>query len=246
MADQQQQHRGNWRDRGPKEPPEKKIVIDVESFELKGNYWEFLLVAKITQGKRIVDQGSIQFFLDGTPIDSPKSIDAGRAEVGVEGVVSKDTRFFSVEAQVSGGESARAYKRIDLKAMGLMPEKKKVGPADLEIKAEGLNGVYQVNMQIIDSEGKGAKGTVRVITQKGKTDYETQEDGVAFDTIKIDRSQKIRFLVLGTKIDKELSWVGPSKVRPCCPTDLPNEVTSFLSGLIAGFKARRNAERRQS
>lgn len=111
-------------------------------------------------------------------------------------------------------------------------------PADLEVKAEGQNGKYYINMQIVDADNIGIKGEIRVITNTGKIDLPTDEKGVVFEELKLRKSQEVRFLVLGTKIDKKLSLLGPDKPTPRCPAT-PQNATGLFSGLGLGWKARK-------
>ena len=227
------------RQREPRQPQPIKVAIETEEPAKIGDSWSILATAIVSQGNRTLDGREVQFFVDGVKYDQPtQTDDNGRAQIDIQGI-DADAKRISVEAQIVG-QAARVRKIV-------APQKSSENmckPTDLEVKAEGKNGVYQVNMQIVDVEGKGVPGKIRVMSEEETNDYTSEPDGSYFDKITISKSQEIHFLVLGTAVDKKLSLLGPHKPQPKCPIT-PIIITGFFSGLDAGWQARKAASEKK-
>lgn len=227
------------RQQQPRQPQPIKVAIETEEPEKIGDSWSILATAIISQGNRTLDGREVQFFVNGIAYNQPtQTDDNGRAQIDIQGIDSSAKRI-SIEAQVVG-QTPRARKIIALqRPLGDIRK-----PADIEVTTEGKNGAYQVNMQIVDAEGNGVPGTIRVMSETGADDYTSEEDGSCFAEITISESQEIRFSVLGTAVNKKLPLLGPHKPQPKCPTT-PDSATGFLSGLSAGWQARKLASEKK-
>ena len=107
-------------------------------------------------------------------------------------------------------------------------------PAELELDSSGDDGRYLIDAVIVDSDGRGVPGTIRMMVGDISQDFPTDYRGVPKDEIRVDfntRQEVVRFRVLGTSINDELRLPGP---RPTLSLWARlNNVLCFFGWLIA-------------
>ncbi len=214
-----------------------KIKLETEAPEKTDQGFQVLVTATLTRGDQALEEEMVQFFLNSVEIGQPGQTDQnGRAQYNITGV-SLDTKSISVEAQLVG-QTAQARKTV-LLLSGKKPREK---PYDLEIKTETKEGKYFLNATIVDADGIGVKGTVRMLSDEGKQDFPTKDDGVVFFELEIDERQKqFDFLVLGTRIDKTLRLSGKKQTKPQRPEPTNEEIRGFWKSLKSGWRKRKEA-----
>lgn len=221
----------------PRQPQPIKVAIETEEPQKIGDSWSILATAIVSQGNRTLDGREVQFFVSGLTYSQPtQTDDNGRAQINIQNVDA--TKPISIEAQLIG-QPSKSRRVVPPKSSGNKCS------SDLEIKAEGKDGVYQVNMQILDAEGKGVPGVIRVMSEDETNDYTSESDGSCFREITISKSQEVHFLVLGTAVNKKLSLLGPRKPQLKCPRT-PTNVTGFFSGLVNGWEKRKEKNKEEN
>lgn len=119
---------------------------------------------------------------------------------------------------------------------------RKIVPTDLELKSTGGEGHYIVIATILKADGSGIKGEIRFLFQGCPVDFPTDDRGVVEIPVDfVTRQEELRFLVLGTAIDKTLRLNGPKPKKPVCPNPKKRDLRSPLGAFLAGWQARKKA-----
>lgn len=213
-----------------------KDIVFGEPQPLGAGQYEIAALVFLQAGNKPVYGASGQFYVNAAPVGNLQAIVEGKIADTLRVTGKKPTIALEVKSEYFGD------KIFPLRNIDLPLPKSEGNPFDFEVKAEGRNGVYQVNMQIVDAEGNGVTGTIRVVTETSKNDYPSEINGSCFQTITLDSSQEVRFFLLGTAKDKTLKLLGPSKSKPQCPAT-PDNVKGFFSGLRAGWEKRKKRKR---
>lgn len=234
---------------------EWKLTVDVDKIiHIDGDDFEATISATYTHGNQVVEEKMVQLFVPGAELIEPQETDENGKVVTDGVIIHTNAKKITIEAQAVG-YATRGRKTITLPR----PEaEKKKKPADLEIKSEGKDGKYFINMTIIDAEGVGIKGKIKILTggkikilepeaieSEGSRDIDIDEQGVAFVKLEVaERQQEFRFLVLGTSIDKILRLSGPKKpIFPPCPPPTPEDLSGgFWGPFKAGWRKRKQTE----
>lgn len=237
---------------GQEKKPPVKVEVALECSEPQKTDTGFLIrvCAIVTQGERALEEKTVRFFAD-FGVEKPEGKESntdntGRAYTNFFIPAGKETVI--LEAQLLGTSNRSSKQTI------VLPEEKKVSKKahDLEIKASGKDGHHFINMTVITEDGTGVKSKIRILTPKGlhrPTDHPTQDfhdtddSGVAYTELEIaDRQEEIRFLILGTNIDKILRLSGPKKKGPTF-SNVSCSRKGFFKSFREGQEARKEAEK---
>ena len=241
---------GGWRSDSPPE-----ISVDLDSLASKQAGAQLVLEGRISAFVRrgeIPVATNVEFLVGGqnTTHTGPgllfQTSDDGTASDDFSVRVSNSATFVVIEARAisTSGNVTRARKNVPIPRDAVPDEM----PSDLQIKSEGKDGYYTVNATIVNKDGRGVRGVIRVVRkqeppQAGHVlipeDYQTDKGGDAFFGVQVTEPiEEVHLLVLGTSIDKTLKLLGskPSKVRYRRPLGGDLEKGPFHA-LRAGWRA---------
>jgi len=248
MADPNQ---AQGQSKGQDKKPPVKVTVTLEYSEPQKTSTGFLIRVNsiVAQGEKVLEGKTVRFFADFGAVKPEtaenETDDTGRAYANFFIPIGKEKVV--LEAQLVGSPSRSAKQTI------VLPEEKKISkkPHDLEVKASGKDGHFFINMTAITEDGTGVKSKIRILTPRGvhppkdqptQNLHETDDSGVAYTELKtIGRQEEIRFLVLGTSIDKTLRLSGPKKKGPAF-SEASCSKKGFFKSFKEGLEARGKAE----
>ncbi len=214
-----------------KEPQAPKVTsLQVEGLELKGSFWEFIIIAIVGRGGKPWFGETVFFYINGIECGRSQSTENGRAILPVDGIIAKDAKRFTVSAQTAV-QLAPAREVIVLPA----EDKKKEEDAAVRIAIvatrEDTENLF-ATMARLDKKGKGNPGRITYVDCHPKT-VDTDELGIAEFTIPV-QDKKRRVLFFPTEFpQKRIRVYVPEKDRTA-PPEQKTEV-GFADKFLAAF-----------
>ena len=104
--------------------------------------------------------------------------------------------------------------------------------------------MHVINATIVDENGFGVSGTIRILSGPNRQDFSTDAHGVVVIDLDVEeRQEEFRFLVLGTAIDQTLRLSGPKQER--LQYEAPNsfDIANPFRAFMRGWRERKEAER---
>jgi hypothetical protein len=115
-----------------------------------------------------------------------------------------------------------------------------VRPAGLMISIKGTKlGTDLVNITVVDSDGAGVPASIRILTDQGSKDVQTDSHGNLLLSIKLLVQQRFDFLVLGTHISEFITIDGH------IPEPKKEDLSSIWKAAVSGFTEVSRSKERQ-
>ncbi len=184
-----------------------------------------ILVNVTDDRNKPVDQQPVELLIAGAKFTTGETNDEG--DVSFDNIpIDPDADIITITARTfMGGQWVIKDLQINKP-----PSQKTPKPFALELKsAGGKDGKWVVVATIVAEDGNGVKGDIVVMRANGTIkSYETENNGTKKISVTISgRQEKIRFLVAGTNIDKELHLEGLRTKRPSFLPKKANPASSF-------------------
>jgi len=159
--------------------------------------WEVSVIATVKDGKKLIPNQQVQFYLGKDPIDSPEATD-GSGTASKEFLLPKG--IHTVFARLQDGTSS--------KTTIILKEEKPKKPAKIIAHETYLKGGYTLTFQVLTEEGNAVSGAILQISdQTGERGLHnlspTDSKGITKRRIMFKPGEKeifVRIVVLGSEI----------------------------------------------